>query len=195
MVGPGRCLRDPKGPGRCLSTPWVAWVRAVPIGPLQVAEKAPRAPESAVLPSAAVVGTHPVRSCACAMRPALVPELPMAGPHAPRGPSRLGWAGAVAWAYRTPLKPRLLSGWPGLDEPGRVAVPLLGVIKQVSSGGQCRAERFGIGWIKVRGECHAVTIRALHQEKQNRAVALFNHRRQITEVLGAACGDTIGKLS
>ena len=43
---------------------------------------------------AAVVGTHPVRPCTCTMRPTQVPELPVAGPHAPRGPTRsLGWAG------------------------------------------------------------------------------------------------------
>ena len=89
----GGAWPDPKGPGRCLPTPWVPWVRAVPIGPLRWPGGRSRAPESAVLPSGAVVGTRPVRPCTCTMRPTQVPELPMAGPHAPRGPTRsLGWA-------------------------------------------------------------------------------------------------------
>ena len=89
----GGAWPDPKGPGRCLPTPWVPWVRAVPIGPLRWPGGRSRAPESAVLPSGAVVGTHPVRPCTCTMRPTQVPELPVAGPHAPRGPTRsLGWA-------------------------------------------------------------------------------------------------------
>ena len=90
----GGAWPDPKGPGRCLPTPWVPWVRAVPIGPLRWPGGRSRAPESAVLPSGAVVGTHPARPCTCTMRPTQVPELPVAGPHAPRGPTRsLGWVG------------------------------------------------------------------------------------------------------
>ena len=90
----GGAWPDPKGPGRCLPTPWVPWVRAVPIGPLRWPGGRSRGPESAVLPSGAMAGTQPVRPCTRTMRPALVPELPVAGPHAPRGPTRsLGWAG------------------------------------------------------------------------------------------------------
>ena len=90
----GGAWPDPKGPGRCLPTPWVPWVRAVPIGPLRWPGGRSRAPESAVLPSGAMAGTQPVRPCTRTMRPTQVPELPLAGPHAPRGPTRsLGWAG------------------------------------------------------------------------------------------------------
>ena len=93
----GGAWPDPKGPGRCLPTPWVPWVRAVPIGPLRWPGGRSRGPESAVLPSGAVAGIHPVRPCTCTMRPThrtQVTELPVAGPHAPRGPTRSpGWAG------------------------------------------------------------------------------------------------------
>ena len=89
----GGAWPDPKGPGRWLPTTWVPWVRAVPIGLLRWPGGRSRGPESAVLPSGAVVGTHPVRPCTCTMRPTQVPELPVAGPYAPRGPTRsLGWA-------------------------------------------------------------------------------------------------------
>ena len=89
----GGAWPDPKGPGRCLPTPWVPWVRAVPIGPLRWPGGRSRGPESAVLPSGAMAGTQPVRPCTRTMRPAQVPELPVAGPHAPRGPTRsLRWA-------------------------------------------------------------------------------------------------------
>ena len=84
----GGAWPDPKGPGRCLPTPWVPWVRAVPIGPLRWPGGRSRGPESAVLPSGAMAGTQPVRPCTCTMRPTQVPELPVAGPHAPRGPIR-----------------------------------------------------------------------------------------------------------
>ena len=47
----GGAWPDPKGPGRCLPTPWVPWVRAVPIGPLRWPGGRSRGPESAVLPS------------------------------------------------------------------------------------------------------------------------------------------------
>ena len=97
----GGAWPDPKGPGRCLPTPWVPWVRAVPIGPLRWPGGRSRGPESAVLPSGAVVGTHPVRPCTCTMRPTQVPELPVAGPHAPRGPTRsLGWAGGSCFGLQ-----------------------------------------------------------------------------------------------
>ena len=91
----GGAWPDPKGPGRCLPTPWVPWVRAVPIGPLRWPGGRSRGPESAVLRSGAVVGTHPVRPCTCTMRPTQVPELPVAGPHAPKG-CRSSGLGAVA---------------------------------------------------------------------------------------------------
>ena len=114
----GGAWPDPKGPGRCLPTPWVPWVRAVPIGPLRWPGGRSRGPESAVLPSGAVVGTHPVRPCTCTMRPTQVPELPLAGPHAPRGPTRsLGWArggcfgleGACGACFRSPRQIPLFS--------------------------------------------------------------------------------------
>ena len=100
----GGAWPDPKGPGRCLPTPWVPWVRAVPIGPLRWPGGRSRGPESAVLPSGAMAGTQPVRPCTRTMRPALVPELPLAGPHAPRGPTRsLGWAGGGCFGLQDAL--------------------------------------------------------------------------------------------
>ena len=100
----GGAWPDPKGPGRCLPTPWVPWVRAVPIGPPRWPGGRSRGPESAVLSSGAVVGTHPVRPCTCTMRPTQVPELPLAGPHAPRGPTRsLGWAGGGCFGLQDAL--------------------------------------------------------------------------------------------
>ena len=117
----GGAWPDPKGPGRCLPTPWVPWVRAVPIGPLRWPEGRSRGPESAVLPSGAVVGTHPVRPYTCTMRLTQVPELPLVGPHAPRGPTRsLGWAGGGCFGLqRAPAAQSTDSGGP---DPGATAL-------------------------------------------------------------------------
>ena len=90
MVGPGRCLAGPKG-ARPLPTDPMG-----PLGPCRAHRSAPvagRALTGARTGRFALWGRGPVRPCTCTMRPTQVPELPLAGPHAPRRPTRpLGWA-------------------------------------------------------------------------------------------------------
>ena len=79
----GGAWPDPKGPGRCLPTPWVPWVRAVPIGPLRWPGGRSWAPESAIWRPQCEPCVAEICPCPGAVRPTHTPEAGVCGPCTP----------------------------------------------------------------------------------------------------------------
>ena len=79
----GGAWPDPKGPGRCLPTPWVPWVRAVPIGPLRWPGGRSWTPEPAIWRPQRGPCVAEICPCPGAVRPTHTPEAGVCGPCTP----------------------------------------------------------------------------------------------------------------